>query len=75
MEQVPGSDLKTILVVDDDPHIVAVVIRLLANSDYNIITAESGSKALEESRAFKGSQHQNVNEMRNREPVQETSQG
>jgi len=57
MEQVPGSDLKTILVVDDDPRIVAVVVALLANSEYNILTAENGSKALKESRAFKGDIH------------------
>jgi DNA-binding NtrC family response regulator len=57
MEQVPGSNSKTILVVDDDPRIVAVVVALLANSEYNILTAENGSKALEESRAFKGDIH------------------
>jgi DNA-binding NtrC family response regulator len=57
MEQVPGSDLKTILIVDDDPRIVAVVMALLANSEYKILTAENGSKALEESRAFSGDIH------------------
>jgi DNA-binding NtrC family response regulator len=57
LEQAPGSDPKTILVVDDDPHIVAAVLALLADSEYTILTAASGSKALEQSRAFKGDIH------------------
>jgi CheY-like chemotaxis protein len=57
MEQVPGSSSKTILVVDDDPLIIAVITAVLADSEYNILTAESGSKALEQSRAFKGDIH------------------
>lgn len=57
MERVPGSARKTILVVDDDPHIVAVVVALLADSEYNVLTAESGSKALKQSRTFKGDIH------------------
>jgi CheY-like chemotaxis protein len=57
MKQVPESAPKTILVVDDDPHIIAVITAVLADSGYNILTAESGSKALEQSRAFKGDIH------------------
>ena len=46
---------KTILVVDDDEKILAVVSALLAqNSEYHILTASSGSKALQTSRDFKG---------------------
>jgi CheY-like chemotaxis protein len=58
MQQVKGrADLKTILVVDDDPSIIAAITGLLASSEYNILTADSGLKALEQSRAFKGDIH------------------
>jgi DNA-binding NtrC family response regulator len=46
---------KTILVVDDDPKILAAVSGLLGeNTNYNILTANTGSKGLEQSRDFKG---------------------
>jgi CheY-like chemotaxis protein len=58
MQQVTGeADLKTILVVDDDPSIMAAVTGSLASSEYNILSADSGSKVLEQSRAFKGDIH------------------
>jgi DNA-binding NtrC family response regulator len=54
--QVPPN-LKTILVVDDDPHILSVVERLLANRDYNVLTAVDGLTALQRSRDFSGEIH------------------
>jgi two-component system cell cycle sensor histidine kinase/response regulator CckA len=57
MGPVPQSDLKTIMVVDDDPSILVVVSAVLDDSKYNIMTAASGSKALEQSRAFKRDIH------------------
>ena len=57
MQVSSGRDRKTILVVDDDPHILVVVAAVLGDSEYNVITAGSGSKAMEESRAFNGDIH------------------
>jgi DNA-binding response OmpR family regulator len=48
---------KTILVVDDDPKILAIVSQLLVDSEYNVLTAGTGSKGLEQSRNFKGEIH------------------
>jgi DNA-binding NtrC family response regulator len=54
MQPDPGNK-RTILVVDDDPKILAVVSGLLGENDnYNVLTASSGSNALEQSRNFKG---------------------
>lgn len=54
MEQ---SDKKTILVVDDDPKILAAVAALLIESEYHVLTAVTGLKGLEKSREFKGDIH------------------
>jgi len=54
--QVPPNE-KTILVVDDDPNILTVVTALLANSEYNILTAASGSTGLQQSRDYPGEIH------------------
>jgi len=48
---------KTILVVDDDPQILAVVSGLLGETDYNILTAANGAEGLEQSRRFEGEIH------------------
>jgi two-component system cell cycle sensor histidine kinase/response regulator CckA len=48
---------KTILVVDDDPHILAVVTALLASGEYNVLTAASGSTGLQQSRDYPGEIH------------------
>ena len=49
MEQRPaGSDL--VLVVDDEPHIVALVAYHLAKSGYRVVTATTGPDALEQAR-------------------------
>ena len=52
MEQTPRK--QTILVVDDDPKILGVVSELLANDNYNILTARTGSMGLQQSREFEG---------------------
>jgi two-component system, OmpR family, phosphate regulon response regulator PhoB len=49
MEQRPaGSDL--VLVVDDEPHIVALVAYHLAKAGYRVVTATTGSDAVDEAR-------------------------
>ncbi len=48
---------KTILVVDDDPNILTVVTALLANSEYKVLTAVSGSTGLQQSRDYPGEIH------------------
>jgi len=50
----PQENKKTILVVDDDESILAVVSELLIDGGYHILTACTGAKGLEQSRAFKG---------------------
>jgi DNA-binding NtrC family response regulator len=53
MEQTPRK--KTILVVDDEPKILSVVVsEVLADGEYNILTASTGSMGLHQSREFKG---------------------
>ena len=42
-----NTDKKTVLVVDDEPHIVQVVAIKLRNADFEVITAENGAIALE----------------------------
>jgi two-component system cell cycle sensor histidine kinase/response regulator CckA len=48
---------KTILVVDDDAAVLAVVANMLVDREYTILTAVSGAKGLEQSREFKGEIH------------------
>jgi DNA-binding NtrC family response regulator len=50
----PQENKKTILVVDDDASILAVVSELLTDGGYNVLTARTGAKGLEQSREFKG---------------------
>jgi DNA-binding NtrC family response regulator len=54
--QVPPKE-KTILVVDDDPSIVAVVAALLENQAYNVLTATNGFTGLQQSRDYPGEIH------------------
>ena len=54
--QVPPKE-KTILVVDDDPHLLATVKALLANREYNVYTATNGVDALQQSRDHPGEIH------------------
>ncbi|MBK7564779.1 MAG: EAL domain-containing protein [Propionivibrio sp.] len=44
---VTGRDLRTLLLVDDDPEILNALKRLLHRSGYRILTATSGAAALE----------------------------
>ncbi|MEI7671832.1 MAG: response regulator, partial [Deltaproteobacteria bacterium] len=39
-----GND--TILLVDDEPHVLAALTRALRNTSYQVLTAASGSRAL-----------------------------
>jgi DNA-binding response OmpR family regulator len=50
----PPERGNTILVVDDDPSILAVVSELLIDGGYHVLTARTGAKGLEQSRKFKG---------------------
>ncbi|MGA2714316.1 MAG: response regulator [Bryobacteraceae bacterium] len=52
MEQAPRK--KTILVVDDEPKVLSVVSGVLKDSEYQILTATTGSTGLQQSREFKG---------------------
>lgn len=46
MAQVPNSIPSSILIVDDDPHVLQVLEARLQSSGFNILTAESGQDAL-----------------------------
>jgi len=56
MEQTPApqGNKKTLLIVDDEPGILDVVSGLLGDEEYNILTADTGAQALQQSRDFKG---------------------
>jgi DNA-binding NtrC family response regulator len=56
LESALEGNRKTILIVDDDPHVIGVVSALF-DSEYNVLTADNGVKALEQSRAFAGEIH------------------
>jgi len=43
---------KTILVVDDDPATLGLVSEVLAKGNYNILTADSGASALQQSKEY-----------------------
>jgi two-component system cell cycle sensor histidine kinase/response regulator CckA len=59
MKETPAlhNDQKTILVVDDDPGVLAVVSALLVAGNYNVLTAHSGKDALQQSSHRKGAIH------------------
>jgi two-component system cell cycle sensor histidine kinase/response regulator CckA len=48
----PGKNEKTILIVDDEPSVIEVVGRMLDRDSLNILTASSGSDALQRSREY-----------------------
>jgi DNA-binding NtrC family response regulator len=48
------KDQRTILIVDDDATVLAVVSGMLADSEYNLLTANSGADGLRQSRDHEG---------------------
>jgi DNA-binding NtrC family response regulator len=56
-DHAPQKEKKTILVVDDDTSVLAVVSGFLVDGGYNVLTASSGTKGLQQSRDFKGEIH------------------
>jgi DNA-binding NtrC family response regulator len=48
---------QTVLVVDDDPHVLSVTERMLRRGGYSLIAASNPLDALEHSRAFQGEIH------------------
>jgi two-component system cell cycle sensor histidine kinase/response regulator CckA len=52
----PPPNKKTLLMVDDDPAILRFLSNLLAD-DFYVITADSGERALEQSKRFGGEIH------------------
>jgi CheY-like chemotaxis protein len=50
----PTPHKKTILVVDDERSVLSAVSGVLADGDYKILMASSGSMGLQQSREFKG---------------------
>ena len=60
MEQRPGSspnNLKTLLVVDDDPATLELVSAIFLDGDFNVLTATSGESALQRARDYKSEIH------------------
>jgi two-component system cell cycle response regulator CpdR len=45
---------KIILIVDDDPSVLAVVCEVLVDVEYTLLTASTGDNGLERSREFQG---------------------
>ena len=52
-----GNSEKTILFADDDEQLQAFLSTLLARCGYNVITANSGTEALQKAREFDGVIH------------------
>jgi len=50
----PPEEKRTILVVDDDASVLTLVTGILSDCGYNILTASTGAKGLQQSREFKG---------------------
>jgi DNA-binding NtrC family response regulator len=50
MARMPGNGRKIILIVDDEPAILAITANILAQHDYEVWTAGSGAEALEKFR-------------------------
>jgi DNA-binding NtrC family response regulator len=48
---------QTVLVVDDDPHVLSVTEHMLRRGGYSVIAAPDPLEALEKSRAFQGEIH------------------
>jgi DNA-binding response OmpR family regulator len=52
-EPTPGSDQKTILIVDDDPHNLDSLAALLLDRHYKVLRAGSGAEACLQSKDYK----------------------
>ena len=46
MSESPKGTLETILVVDDDPAVLALVSKILADGDFRVLTARDGAEAV-----------------------------
>jgi DNA-binding NtrC family response regulator len=59
MEQVPApqSHHKTIMVVDDNPMILAFVAGLLVDENYNVLSARSGAEAMRQANGYEHEIH------------------
>ena len=53
----PQNDQKTVLVVDDDAAVLKSVSAMLVDGNYKVLTASSGSAALQQSRDCKSDIH------------------
>jgi len=49
----PQDTRKTVLLVDDDASVLKLISDVLADGDYNVLTAGSGAEALRQSRNYK----------------------
>ena len=47
MDEIVGSDRKTLLIVDDEPHVLSALSRLLRRESFETLTAKSPSEAFE----------------------------
>lgn len=54
---------ETLLVVEDEPGVRRVIMRMLSDAGYTIILAESGAEALEKARAHEGPIHLLLSDM------------
>jgi CheY-like chemotaxis protein len=50
----PENVQKTILIVDDEPLVVKLVVGILKQGNYNFLNAESGAEAIRRSREYGG---------------------
>ena|ERR1700691_3239387 len=49
----PQNKQKTVLIVDDDKAVLSAVSKILADGNYKVLTASSGSGALDQSKSYK----------------------
>lgn len=46
MADSPGGTLETILAVDDDPEVLKLVVTILREANFRVLSADSGTAAL-----------------------------
>src|ERR1700676_1124895 len=49
-----GLPRKTILLVDDDENVISLIISILVNADYHVLTATNGADAVSQSDNYQG---------------------